>query len=157
MGVLDKNGLSYLWSKIKAKIDAKADLVHTHDDRYYTESETSSLLAGKSDKDHNHDGIYSLVLHNHDDVYSKYSNEAQTTGELTLSTMSIGEIRCYSVKQKGYVTLPSEGTYFVIHTYRIGDGDYSYPTIATNASGGSSVGGTASDAVLSSGFAIRIT
>lgn len=31
---------------------------HTHDDRYYTESEVNSLLAGKSDTTHNHDSSY---------------------------------------------------------------------------------------------------
>ena len=31
---------------------------HTHDDRYYTESEVNTLLSGKSDTSHNHDDRY---------------------------------------------------------------------------------------------------
>jgi len=31
---------------------------HTHDSRYYTESETNTLLAGKSSTSHNHDSVY---------------------------------------------------------------------------------------------------
>ena len=32
--------------------------VHTHDDRYYTETEINNLLAGKSNTGHNHDTRY---------------------------------------------------------------------------------------------------
>ena len=35
-----------------------AATVHQHDSRYYTETETDSLLAGKSDTSHNHDARY---------------------------------------------------------------------------------------------------
>jgi len=31
---------------------------HTHDERYYTETETDLLLAGKSSSAHIHDGFY---------------------------------------------------------------------------------------------------
>ena len=31
---------------------------HTHDDRYYTESEVNTLLSSKSDTSHNHDDRY---------------------------------------------------------------------------------------------------
>lgn len=36
----------------------KADVVHTHDDRYYTETETDALLADKADSTHLHDDRY---------------------------------------------------------------------------------------------------
>lgn len=35
-----------------------AATTHTHDDRYYTESEVDTALSGKSDTSHNHDGTY---------------------------------------------------------------------------------------------------
>ena len=52
---------------------------HTHDDRYYTESEIDAKLAGKSNTGHTHDyapsnhshSNYSSTGHNHDTVYSK--------------------------------------------------------------------------------------
>ena len=39
---------------------AKANTSHTHDDRYYTETEVDSKLAGKADKTHNHDSAYDI-------------------------------------------------------------------------------------------------
>jgi hypothetical protein len=35
-----------------------SDISHIHDDRYYTETETNTLLSGKSDTTHNHDSSY---------------------------------------------------------------------------------------------------
>ena len=35
-----------------------APSAHTHDDRYFTESEINSLLAGKAASNHNHSGVY---------------------------------------------------------------------------------------------------
>lgn len=45
-------------------IDGKADDVHTHDDRYYTEGEVDGLLLGKADAAHTHDldGLGGLLL-----------------------------------------------------------------------------------------------
>ena len=40
---------------------------HTHDDRYYTESEVDTKLSGKSDSGHTHN--YASVNHAHDDRY----------------------------------------------------------------------------------------
>lgn len=49
---------------------------HTHDDRYYTETEIDTKLAGKSDTSHNHSGVYSPVGHAHSDyVTSQYLGE----------------------------------------------------------------------------------
>ena len=43
--------------------------MHTHDDRYYTESEIDNKLSGKSDTTYNHDSVYSGISHNHDNRY----------------------------------------------------------------------------------------
>ncbi len=40
---------------LKGLVDGKAANEHTHDDRYYTESEINSKLSGKSDTGHTHD------------------------------------------------------------------------------------------------------
>lgn len=36
----------------------EANFTHTHDTRYYTESEVDTLLTGKADSSHNHAGVY---------------------------------------------------------------------------------------------------
>lgn len=41
-------------SNIQTQLNGKAAASHTHDDRYYTESETNSLLAGKANTSHTH-------------------------------------------------------------------------------------------------------
>ena len=46
------------WTDISNKPDSYPPSSHTHDDRYYTESEVNNLLGGKSDTGHTHDGRY---------------------------------------------------------------------------------------------------
>lgn len=46
MGYLDYAGLQYLWGKLKEKFAPKS---HSHDDRYYTETEMDGKLSGKAD------------------------------------------------------------------------------------------------------------
>lgn len=41
-------------SNIQTQLNGKAAVSHTHDDRYYTESETDDLLAGKANTSHSH-------------------------------------------------------------------------------------------------------
>jgi hypothetical protein len=49
-----------------ARRDHKHGLgTHTHDDRYFTETETNTLLSGKSDTTHNHDANYASLSHAH--------------------------------------------------------------------------------------------
>lgn len=52
MALLDDKGLKYLVGKLTEKFAPKS---HTHDDRYYTESEIDSKLTGKTDAGHSHD------------------------------------------------------------------------------------------------------
>lgn len=55
---LDLTGLTTYDEQIKSYIDAgddaKAPAGHTHDDRYYTETEMDNKLSGKSNTDHKH-------------------------------------------------------------------------------------------------------
>lgn len=52
MGYLDYAGLQHLWDKLKEKFAPKS---HSHDDRYYTESEMDGKLNSKSNTNHTHD------------------------------------------------------------------------------------------------------
>ena len=45
-------------SALKISVAGKADTGHTHDDRYFTETEVTNKLAGKSDTGHHHDDRY---------------------------------------------------------------------------------------------------
>ena len=54
-----------------------APIEHTHDDRYYTETEVNNLLSGKADT---HDHPYAPASHNHDD---KYYTETEINNLLT--------------------------------------------------------------------------
>lgn len=47
-----------LSDNLQDALDGKANSSHTHDDRYYTESEIDSKLSGKADSTHNHDSAY---------------------------------------------------------------------------------------------------
>ena len=44
-------------------LSGKASSSHTHDDRYYTESEINTLLAGKAASNHTHS--YAAATHGH--------------------------------------------------------------------------------------------
>lgn len=44
----------YTETEIDSKLNGKSNTGHTHDDRYYTESEMNTKLAGKSDTSHSH-------------------------------------------------------------------------------------------------------
>lgn len=46
------------WSGVTGKPSTFTPSSHTHDDRYYTETEVNSKLGGKANSSHNHDGVY---------------------------------------------------------------------------------------------------
>jgi len=60
-------------------LDVKAAAVHTHDDRYYTETEVNTLLSGKSDTSHNHAGVYEPANANIQSHISSTSNPHSVT------------------------------------------------------------------------------
>lgn len=81
-----------MWSHILLKLNSKADFDHSHDDRYYTESEINSKLSSKADTNHTHDigNITNLQPtldtkadsdHIHDDRYYTESEVDSKLGE----------------------------------------------------------------------------
>lgn len=53
-----KSADSVAWGNVTGKPSTFAPSSHTHDDRYYTESEVNNLLGGKAASNHNHNGTY---------------------------------------------------------------------------------------------------
>lgn len=81
---LDSAGLTHLLEKTNAKFSklghthTKAeitDFAHTHDDRYYTESEVDSKLNGKSNTGHTHDDRY----YTESEMNTKLAGKSDTT------------------------------------------------------------------------------
>lgn len=76
-------------SKVRAledELDTKSDTGHTHDDRYYTESEMDSKLSGKASSSHTHDDRYytegeidSKIISIEDELDTKASTNIATT------------------------------------------------------------------------------
>ena len=57
--ILNSSDIEIPTSKaVLSALEGKANASHTHDDRYYTETEINTKLASKSDTDHDHDGVY---------------------------------------------------------------------------------------------------
>lgn len=52
-------------TNLQSALDSKSETGHTHDDRYYTETEMNTKLQSKSDINHNHNNTYSLLNHQH--------------------------------------------------------------------------------------------
>ena len=87
MAKLDFDGLSYFWSKGKTYISnllkGKADSSHTHDDRYYTESEIDIKL--------NSSGCFGNWI----DFYYSTSYLKKWLVRYFTSLSSIMKMRCY--------------------------------------------------------------
>ena len=67
-------------SALKTSVAGKADTGHTHDDRYFTETEVTNKLAGKSDTGHTHTkSQITDFAHTHDD---RYFTETEVTKKL---------------------------------------------------------------------------
>ena len=53
-----KSADSVAWANVSGKPSSYTPSSHTHDDRYYTETEVNNLLDDKSDTSHNHNSTY---------------------------------------------------------------------------------------------------
>lgn len=99
------------------ELDAeKAPLLHTHDDRYYTEVEVTNLLAGKAAASHNHDDRYLTEVevtnllagkaatgHIHDD---RYYTEAETNARIAAA---LGTVEAHANPSFDLVSMSTVG------------------------------------------------
>ena len=86
---------------------------HTHDDRYYTESEIDSKLTGKSDTSHTHDDRYYTETEVDTKIAAavssalKYKGTKGTTGELPTSGNATGDVWNITTACAATSTLPA--------------------------------------------------
>ena len=85
------NGNQKVWHAGNLNPANYASSGHTHDDRYFTETEINSKLSGYSTTSHNHDGkyqpkgSYSEAGHNHDASYIRTWSVGSVNSEATLN------------------------------------------------------------------------
>ena len=96
---------SVINSAINTKMGQKAASSHTHDDRYYTETEVDTMLSAKAASSHNHDDRYytetemntklnakANTSHTHDDRYYTETEIDAKLSELLLTVYPVGSI-----------------------------------------------------------------
>ena len=120
------------WSGVTGKPSSYTPSAHTHDDRYYTESEMNTKLAGKSDTSHTHDDRY----YTESEIDSKLAGKQGSltaTGSATkgmyIDSSGTAKAMTYSVNKD----VPSDAKFT--------DTVYTHPTTAGNKhipSGGAS-------------------
>lgn len=96
---------------LELAIDEKANTSHTHDDRYYTETEIDSKLANKSDSTHNHTITASA---SDDDVVvltgTNGTNKVTYSASHADSGVTAGTYKSVTVNTKGHVIAGSNPT-----------------------------------------------
>ena len=94
-------------------LDTKSDVGHVHDDRYYTEGETDTLLNGKSDVGHVHDDRYYTEEEVNQIIYG-LNNKILIDGDKTIiQTDDVVVLRVFVVKDG----MPKKGK--TVYFYKI--------------------------------------
>lgn len=102
---------------VTSALNGKANSSHTHDDRYYTESEITNLLNGKANSSHTHDYV----------TLTDKSCTTSNSNQITLTSLNKGEwlsINCRtnppdnegsnSSTNRRYIKLPSGGKFVLV-------------------------------------------
>lgn len=77
---------------------------HYHDDRYYTESEITSLLTGKAASNHNHAGVYEPVFSKNNAFNKSFGTAAGTVCQGNDSRLSDARTPMAHTHTKGQIT-----------------------------------------------------
>lgn len=85
--------LANVTSKVETLLSGKADKGHTHDDRYYTESEVDSKLSGKANSSHTHDDRYYTETEMNSKLDAKADVGHVHTIDSSLSSTSVNPVQ----------------------------------------------------------------
>ena len=105
--------------------------MHTHDDRYYTETEVNNLLNNKSNTDHNHNSVYAALTHYHDDRY--YTETEIDTIRRGISNSNYLDNPWFTINQRGKSTYTGNG--YTIDRWKCNDGAGGNSTTIINSDG----------------------
>ena len=136
---------------LTSALATKADVVHNHDGRYYTETETDTLLSGKANVSHshliadvanlqttldakaaathNHDSTYAAVNHNHDSTYVNESDHTKAAHD----ALGIDAATLDGIDSTGFAT--AGHTHGQLHDRQhsvISTSDHTFPGGTTN-------------------------
>ena len=117
--------------QITTAIANKSDTNHTHDDRYYTESEIDSKLSGKSDTGHTHSSYVNQNAFSNVVVGSTTISADSTTDSLTLVAGSNITLTPDATNDK--VTIAAKDTVYTHPTSGVTAG--TYKSVTVNAQG----------------------
>jgi len=108
---------------------------HSHDERYFTEAEVTSLLSGKSGSGHDHSGVYSAVGHNHDGVYSASGHNHSGVYATAAHTHAYSaDTHNHTVDALSNVSTSGKSDGQVL-TWNAGGGQWQAATVATGGGG----------------------
>lgn len=125
--------------QIATAIASKSDTGHTHDDRYYTESEINTKLSGKSDTGHNHDTAYAAKNHgNHVPATETANNAKFLRNDNTWQTVTPANIGAAASSHGTHVSYSTtapvmDGTAAVGSASTVARSDHKHPTDTSRA------------------------
>ena len=125
--------------QISTAIASKSDTTHTHDDKYYTESEIDTKLSSKSDTTHNHDSAYAGKSHgNHVPAVETANNAKFLRNDNTWQTVTPENIGAAASSHGTHVSYSTanpvmDGTASVGFASTVARSDHKHPTDTSRA------------------------
>lgn len=135
-----KVGDTSVSEQISTALTSKSDTGHTHDDRYYTESEVDTKLSGKSDTSHKHDGVYAATSHgNHVPATETANNAKFLRNDNTWQTITPANIGAAASSHGTHVSYDAtaplmDGTTSAGTASTVSRSDHRHPTDTSRAS-----------------------
>ena len=91
---------------LSTTVSGKANTSHTHDDRYYTETEIDNKLATKANSTHNHSGVYDV----NGAAATAETNAKEYTNEALADEVSARTVAISTAKNEAISTAASDAT-----------------------------------------------